>query len=174
MFLRFTQKLLFPLLIVGVFLTLLIIQSCSTPNNENDNTLIIYPPGTKNQVTITQGVWGDVWFWEGDFTPGSIKGNIIPVQREIYIYEATPRDSAVRVGFGSFYNEIKTNLIGIVSSNRTGFFEVTLDTGVYSFFVKEGSLFYASRDNGVYIQPARVFQDSMAHVQIDITYKATF
>lgn len=174
MFLRFTQRLLFPLLIVGVFLTLLTIQSCSTPNNENDNTLIIYPPSTKNQVTITQGVWGDVWFWEGDFTPGSIKGNIIPVQREIYIFEATPRDSAVKAGHGPFYREIKANLIEIVTSNQTGFFEAALDTGIYSFFVKEGSLFYASSDDGVYIQPARVFQDSMTHVQIDITYKATF
>lgn len=34
---------------------------------------------------------------------------------------------------------------------------------------KGDSLFYANGDDGVYIQPAPVFQDSITYTQIDIT-----
>ncbi|MDZ7765838.1 MAG: hypothetical protein U5K00_15710 [Melioribacteraceae bacterium] len=32
-------------------------------------------------MTISEGVWGNVWFWEGDFMPGSPDGTITPVIR---------------------------------------------------------------------------------------------
>ncbi|TVM01760.1 MAG: hypothetical protein CV087_10445, partial [Candidatus Brocadia sp. WS118] len=90
-------------------------------------------------------------------------------------YEATPFDSVERSDSNpTFFTEIRTRLVKIVRSNYTGFFEAELDTGVYSFFVKEDSLFYANGGNSKYIRPAYVVQDSMTHIQIDITYKAAF
>ena len=77
--------------ILFLFSLSLIIYSCS------DNSVgVIYPPDNSYKVTISQGVWGNVWFWEGNFMPttdNSSNGKITPVIREIYVYEATRFDS---------------------------------------------------------------------------------
>ena len=139
---------------------------------------IQYPPDTSDQITITQGVWGNVWFWEGDFMPviypALPTGTITPVVREIYVHTLTPRDSVSQVGYSPFYYEIYTQLVTTTWSNSTGFFEVALPPGGYSFFVREDSLFYANRDDGAYILPATVVDDSVTKVQIDIDYMATW
>jgi hypothetical protein len=137
-----------------------------------------YPPDNAHKVTIQQGVWGDVLFWEGDFmptvppTPG---GRIEPVIRDVYIYKATTKDQ-VRPRFsGSFYEEIDAELVKIIRSDVSGFYQTELDTGLYSFFVKEDTLFYANGfDSDGYIQPMRVLPDSVSNMQINITYRASW
>jgi hypothetical protein len=134
---------------------------------------IRYPSDTSDQVTISQGVWGNVWFWEGDFMPFEPTGTITPVVREIHVHTLTPVDSVNQVSYSPFYYEIYTQLVTVTTSNRTGFFEVTLPPGRYSFFVKEDSLFYANLFDGEgNILPATVVEDSVTRIQIDITYRA--
>ena len=86
------------------------------------------PVDTHRQITIAQGIWGDVWFWEGDFRPGSASGTIRPVERDILVYEATQWDSVVTVG-GGFYRAILTKLVAQTRSNRSGFYQVALPPG---------------------------------------------
>ncbi|XOV92170.1 MAG: hypothetical protein ACFHWX_18415 [Bacteroidota bacterium] len=54
---------------------------------QNDNELDCYekiePKRNGDMVTIEQGIWGDIWFWEGDFMPICPSGTISPVERTI-------------------------------------------------------------------------------------------
>jgi hypothetical protein len=150
----------------------LILASCSdlglTPGPPDDNS---------GKVTITQGIWGNVWFWEGDFMPGppgDHSGKVTPVEREIWIYEATRYDSVVGAN-GGFYSKILTQLKAKTRSNAKGFYQLALPPGKYSVFVVENSLFYANgTDSNGHILPATVSADSVSKVQVDITYKATY
>jgi hypothetical protein len=136
---------------------------------------IQYPPDTSDQITITQGVWGNVWFWEGNFMPAGPYGTITPVVREIYVHSLTSIDSVNQVGHSGFFYDIYTQLVAITESNCTGFFEIALPPGSYSFFAKEDSLFYANLFDGEgNILPATVVDDSVTKVQIDIDYMATY
>ncbi|MEW6686966.1 MAG: hypothetical protein AB1393_12310 [Candidatus Edwardsbacteria bacterium] len=134
---------------------------------------IQYPPDTRSQVTIVQGVWGNVWFWKGNFMPGSATGTITPVVRQVFVYKPVHIDSVVTVGYSPFYLAIHGTLVATTTSNNTGFFQMVLDTGKYSLFVKEDTLYYANLFDGEgYILPAKVARDSVTKVQIDITYEA--
>ena len=46
------------------------------------------PPRSTEKVSIEQGLWGDIWFWKGNFMPVS-RGQICRVKRTVYIYELT-------------------------------------------------------------------------------------
>ena len=152
---------------LGFVILLLVILNLNCKNSNYG-----YPPDTYNQVTIEQGIWGNVWFWEGDFQPVGF-GKITPVVRTVYVYELTPLDSGV-IGSRPFYSQILTQLIASTQSNSTGFYQVTLPEGEYSIFVKEDSLYYANPSDGQFINPVEVVRDSVSKVQIDIIYKAYF
>ncbi len=85
-----------------------------------------YPPDNEQKVTISQGVWGNVWFWEGDFMPSVDPnyGTITPVVRDIYIYEATNDSLVVRANEGAFFTEINSTFITTIRSDRCGFFKI--------------------------------------------------
>ena len=159
-------------LILYLLIFSFIIICCENPVNDCEG--ISYPENTDDQVTISQGVWGNVWFWQGDFQPICPHGKVFPVEREIHIYEATPADSVEYSTPRPFISNVKTKLIKIVKSNSTGFFEVTLDSGAYSFFVKEDSLLYANGGDNNFLQPGYVATNSKSKIQIDINYKASY
>jgi hypothetical protein len=135
------------------------------------------PGNDSDQVTIPQGIWGNVWFWEGDFMPGppgGHSGKVTPVEREIFIYEATRFDSVVSAN-GGFYSKILTHLKARTKSNAKGFYQIALPPGKYSVFVVEDSKFYANGTDGAgHILPGTVSENSVTQVQVDITYKATY
>lgn len=136
-----------------------------------------YPPDNEYKVSISQGVWGNVWFWEGNFEPpvDPNHAKITPVVREIYIYEATTDSMVESLNGGTFFTRINSTLITTVQSDNDGFFQVTLDLGKYSFFVKEDTLYYANRWDGEgHILSAIVTENNVTKNQIDITYKAVY
>ncbi|MDZ7723837.1 MAG: hypothetical protein U5R06_13775 [candidate division KSB1 bacterium] len=107
--------------------------------------------------------------------PVAQSGTIQPVVRDIFVYKAARNSDVEQVGFSAFFRKIKTDPIARIQSDKSGFFQVSLAPGIYSFFVMENSLFYAnSVDSQGYIQAARVYPDSVSHRPINITYKATF
>jgi hypothetical protein len=104
-----------------------------------------YPPRNTEKVTIDQGLWGDVWFWKGDFMPVGF-GTICQVQRTIYIYELTDEKDVVRAEpYTSFYSAINTKLVATTESDSMGFFQIKLEPGSYSLFVMEDKLYYSNR-----------------------------
>ncbi|MEQ8551839.1 MAG: hypothetical protein RIC06_02160 [Cyclobacteriaceae bacterium] len=67
-------------------------------DNDQDCYENLEPKRNGDLVTIEQGIWGDIWFWEGDFMPICPSGTIYPVQRTIYVFEAANRLEVERDG----------------------------------------------------------------------------
>jgi hypothetical protein len=128
--------------------------------------------------SIKQGVYGTVSFWKGNFMPTyptTSGGSITPVVRKIVVHIPTTMDFVDAVDYSTFYRAISTPEVGSTMSNSKGFFQIELPPGRYSFFIVEGSLFYASGSDGYgYLWPATVFKDSLTRLELNITYMATF
>ena len=144
-----------------------------------DFGVTVQPP--QFRLAIEQGVWGRVLFWEGDFMPtpdpDNSRGTITGVSRLVQFHEPTRRSDATPVddiSRGPFYRSVGKPLVANIVSNDSGYFQMGLEPGVYSIFVREEELWYANLDDGTYLQPVRVFPDSVTRFDIDITYIATF
>ncbi|CAN5275823.1 hypothetical protein BH23BAC2_BH23BAC2_10670 [soil metagenome] len=155
-------------------LFILLLLSCSTDSKPESSCYSQADPPRNNQkVTINQGVWGDVWFWSGDFMPGG-RGKICPVKRKVYVYEWTTSSDVEKIGFTSFFSAVNTNLVAIAESDNEGFFQTELEPGIYSLFVKEDGIFYSNLLNSNVIFPVNIDVNKVSEVRFDITYKASF
>ena len=134
-----------------------------------------YPPHNEDLVTIDQGVWGDVWFWEGDFMPPCPTGTVTAVSREMRIHELAGLDDVDPPGYGRFYSAVHTPLVAVVESGSNGFFEVALEPGHYSIFAVEDTLLYANWfAGGGNINPVTVDPGEVTGITFDITYLSTW
>ena len=139
------------------------------------NKIFQYPSDNQDKVTITQGVWGNVWFWEGNFQPiiDPDQATITPVVREIFVYEPVHYSTVEHAGVGYDPSSINSNLITTLYSDDDGFYQVELPPGKYSFFAREDTVFYANGMDGEgHILPATVTENNVTKRQIDIDYKA--
>jgi hypothetical protein len=134
-----------------------------------------YPPRNDDCVTIAEGLWGDVWFWDGDFMPVCPAGSVTPAVREIRIHQVARLDDVTPGPRASFYASVHTPLVATVQSDRFGFFEAELPPGAYSVFSVEDTLLYASGFGGEgEINPAEVLPGRVTSVRFDITWRASF
>jgi hypothetical protein len=159
--------------VIAVLLMLGVVAACdrsTTPCADHADK----PTRNEAKVSITQGIWGDVWFWAGDFQPICISGTVTAVSKELFVHALTPIDSVLVAERGlPFYSEIRTRLVATARSDSSGFFQVLLPPGAYSVFVREDSLFYANLFDGHgNIWPVTVFADSVSGIRFDINYKA--
>ena len=125
---------------------------------------------------VSQGVSGQVLWFEGDLMPGIDKepAEGKPIQREIYIYKATTIDQA-EVQEGKFYSNIQNELINKTSSDEDGKFIVELEPGTYSVFVKEPQGLFASRfDQSGIINPVTINKNELVSMLIRVDYKAAY
>ena len=155
--------------ILAIALTLsILINSCEEEQNETlretENLEKLYQ---KNQtkISIEQGVAGTLVLKEGNCMPmiGPYEGDNPcrnnAVRRTVQIYEpTTPEDTE---GSGPSFEKIHTNLIAETQSDKDGFFEVELNTGLYSLFIIEKGDFYRNRWSNSYIGPVSVKKDSI-------------
>lgn len=135
------------------------------------------PPRNYDKVTIEQGIWGDVWFWEGDFMPPCPTGTVTAVSREIRIHELTSMDQVVvhPESHPAFYSAVASSLIATTWSDADGFFEVELDVGTYSVFVIEESLYFANGYDGYgNIWPVEVVEGEVSETLFRIDYLTTW
>ncbi len=146
-------------------------------NNESDSTNCFdeaVPPRNEQKVTIDQGLWGDVWFWSGDFEPAGF-GEVCQVKRKVLIYELTHIDDVEQVGYSAFYTSINTNLVATVKSDEDGFFQIELEPGTYSLFVEEDNKFYSNYLSGEWnINPVEIEAENVSEVRFDITHEAVY
>jgi hypothetical protein len=129
------------------------------------------PERNSDRVSILQGIWGDVWFWEGNFMPPCGGGSITAVGREMRVYELTSITDVS--GVGPFFGDIRTALLATVWSDADGFFQVQLPPGRYSLFAIENSVLYAPQGDGDgHIWPVDVVPGAVTEIRFDITYRA--
>jgi hypothetical protein len=134
------------------------------------------PPDLSTRVTVTQGIWGQILFSSGDFSPSLSRGSVVPVRRKIYVYEATKISEVVMPPneYGGFYTTIQTRLIASTESDEDGFYQFALPPGRYSLFVREGDRFYANgggHDGTIF--PVEVQAETVKKVPFGITYAAS-
>lgn len=155
-------------------LLLILMLSCSKSSEPVSNCYReTDPPRNSHKVTIKQGVWGDVWFWSGDFRPVQ-RGEICQVKRKVYVYELTTFSDVEQIEYTPFFSAISTKLVTIVESDNEGFFQIELETGNYSLFVMEDDKFYSNLFNSNGIFPVNIDLNQVTEVRFDITYNATF
>ena len=143
---------------------------CGSPTDEcRDKGDITYPKAHPERVSIQQGIWGLVAYWEGDFMPVCVSGTVRAAGREMRVHAAT----SCREEIGPFYKEVSTPEVARVWSDADGFFQVSLPPGEYSLFSLEDSLLYANGCDSRHIRPVTVHPDSVVKVTFDITWDAT-
>lgn len=134
-------------------------------------------------ITITTGVRGNVWYWEGDFMPfvytdippstvPSSRGKISPVVREIQIHRVTTVTDMN--SYGPLFSDIPTELVATTTSDQTGFYQIDLPPGIYSAFIKEGTKYYANGFDSQGIMAFEVRSGTVTEMRLDITLAATF
>ena len=159
---------LFSLLFLGV------LMSCEKNPSDTENCFCESdPPRNDEKVVITQGLWGDVWFWKGNFMPPG-RGEVCQVKRKILIYELTTPDDVVQPGDSPFYTEINTNRIASIESDKHGFFQIELEEGIYSIFVEEDGKFYSNRSSQEGIYLITIESGQVTEIRFDITYEAYY
>ncbi|RIJ48573.1 hypothetical protein D1614_08535 [Maribellus luteus] len=155
-------------------LSLLLLISCQeSPESESTCYRKSDPPRNSEKVTIEQGLWGDVWFWSGDFMPVG-RGEICQIIRKVLIYELTTNEDVEKVDYSPFYTKIHTKLVTSVYSDSQGFFELELEPGTYSIFIQEGDKIYSNRFSSQGIFPVTVKSGELSEIRFDINYEATF
>lgn len=125
---------------------------------------------------ISQGISGQVLWYEGDLMPGFNKEPVAgkPIQREIHIYKATTIDQA-EVLEGTFYSNINSELVLTTISDEDGKFIVALEPGTYTVFVKEPQGLFANRFDGAgNINPVTINQNELVSLLIRVDYKAAY
>lgn len=125
---------------------------------------------------VSQGIAGQVLWYEGDLMPGIDKEPIEgkPIQREVFIYEAT-RQNQGDIKEGVFYMNIKTKLVAKIITDDEGKFIVGLDPGTYSVFVKESSGLFANNfDKDGIINPVIIGTNELSNMLIRVNYKAAY
>lgn len=162
-----------------LLLIIFIFAGCGSDSSDTQGPSSL--PTNKSKVTITQGVWGNVWFWESNFMPHSpdaepTSGKITPVIREIFVYRAiTIGEISPYSSGGVFYSYVPSELVAKASSDQTGFYQVALSPGTYSVFIKEGSVFYANGgDSQGRVNTVEVLPWTVTKLQLDINYQAAF
>jgi hypothetical protein len=131
------------------------------------------------KVMIQEGVWGQLSFWDGDFTPGNYRcprGTITAVGRVVLVFEptlgsmSTPDSTSIQL-----LTSVSTSPIDSASSDETGFFEIAIPPGEYSLFVREGDLLYSmvGGAGGVIHTPLVVEPNKASVYDLRITYRTT-
>jgi hypothetical protein len=138
---------------LNFFLLILLVISCEkdnpNPNSQEnpDNKILtdtIIIPSDIDSPTINKGFYGFILEWKGDFMPGSDNtsgGTIDSVQMDLYVYTKLTFDSVMNArtdDFSVFYlvDSIKQTPLNIIKSNNKGFYQIMLDSGVYTGLVK--------------------------------------
>lgn len=145
------------------------------------SVLLLSATSRSCENNVEQGLAGQVRWLEGNLMPTigeetkpedpSRKGQ--PVQREIHIYALTNMDEAT--SNGTFFSNIKTELIKTVETNKEGVFVTELPVGRYSVFVKEEQGLFANSFNGEgHINPVEVKEGALTKILIQVNYKAAY
>jgi len=127
------------------------------------------------QSNLQQGIEGTIYKVSGNQMPmkGGERSKPKPQISEVYIYQATTAKQVQ--GQGTLYSRINTKLVAKVKTDNSGHYQVSLPTGLYSVFVKEGNLYFASESDGSgTLNPAQVTAGSISTRNITVNHDAAY
>lgn len=161
---------------VLILIVIILLTSCESKDEPIDvvrsiniDSLI---QSNAQKVSIKIGIAGTIYKIEGNCMPmvgGNVSCRSYPVSRTIFIFNYT-NDNEVE-GLGPLYNAVNSKLITHCNSDQDGFFQVTVDPGKYSVFIKENDNFYGNSFDGQGgIQPIIVKTDSVNIMTLVLDY----
>ena len=167
--------------LAGLLLIMAIVLGCHKQKCDPGTGCDLSKALTDNEgkVTITTGVWGTVYFTEGNCMPIVDPHNTTckscPVKRTVQIYAYTKTSQALpNPNYGTLFDSFTTQLIKEVEADHNGFFEASLPAGKYTIAIKENGKLYANGGDGQGgITPVEVV-DGATKYNVDINYKATY
>jgi hypothetical protein len=169
--------------LAGLLLMAAIIQGCHKQNP---------PPGCDLQKTMTEntgkltiplGIWGTVYFTEGNcmpvIDPHTTTCKSCPVKRIVQIYAYTKTSQALPYpNHGTLFDSFSTQLIKEVETDDQGFYQVSLPGGIYTVAIKENGKLYANGGDGQGgITPVEVGGPTKygpTNYNVNINYKASY
>ncbi len=118
------------------------LASCSTSLAEPDGGCqSIVPRDQSARTTITQGIAGNVWRWDGF---GNCS-DAVAVSRTILVYQPVLKSALPSMRPDSFFAD---SLVGVavdsVRSDSLGFYQLRLPAGTYSLVAREGGRLYVN------------------------------
>ena len=133
----------------------------------------------KNKVSISQGIWGTLVKTEGDCMPSIGINNScrqFPVKGEILVYEYTNfKETKQSLESSIFFVIVNKKLIATTMADKEGFFQLKLNPGQYSIFVRENQMLYANGGDGQGgIMPVTVEMLRVSKINIDMNYNAAY
>jgi hypothetical protein len=158
-------------------LNLILFTSCETKKDPEDNPQIINTEELiKNnalKISLNVGVAGTLLKKDGNCMPMIGSSNTscrtYPVSRTIMIYDYTTTNEVD--GWGPLYKSVHSKLIAQCKADQDGFFQVVVDPGNYSIFIKENDSFYANSFDGLGgIHPITVKNESVNVVTLILDY----
>jgi hypothetical protein len=159
------------------FLNLILLTSCETKKDQEDKIQLINTDELiKNnalKVSLNVGVAGTLLKKDGNCMPMIGSSNTscrtYPVIRTILIYDYTTTNEVD--GWGPSYKSVHSKLIAQCNADQDGFFQVAVDPGKYSIFIKENDNFYANSSDGQGgIHPITVENDSVNIMTLVLDY----
>ena len=139
--------------LIVLSLYVMVIVSCGSSQESCEGS-------NEDRITISQGVWGNICFWKGNFMPTvhsdgiadrildifkSRDGTIIPVVREIYISRVITlkemSDSDVALPRAGFFSVITAKIVATTSSDKKGFYQLELPRVLIVSLSKKITLF---------------------------------
>jgi hypothetical protein len=125
-----------------------------------------------------QGIEGDVQILKGDQMPSPdlpLTGRGRPYACKLAIFEPTKTEATELQEQGPFYKKINTKLVAVVTTDSLGRFKVKLAPGLYSVFIQEGNLYYATiQDGDGTIGPAKVEKHQFTKLHLKMDAGATY
>ena len=168
-------------MIISALICGAIFIGCDKAENSEDWTnksadLLEY---NKNKVSIIQGVCGTLVKTEGNCMPVVGENSTckqFPVKREIVVYEYTKMNETTQSSISSvFFEKVNTMMIATIISDKEGFFQLELQPGKYSIFVKENNLLFANGFDGQGgIMPVIVERSKISEIILDMNYDASY
>lgn len=144
---------------------------CPCPDGTVDT---IYCP----DITISEGVWGEVLWLEGNHQPGSDGGTTEPVSREVHVHEPAMQSDVVaatdRPDAYGVYSEVNTPLVASVTSDTEGFYEASLEPGTYSVFVEDEGDWYCNGSSADGLCTITIEAEQLTEYDIRIDYAASY
>lgn len=132
---------------------------------------------TEDTGCSKSGIKGHLYRVSGNQMPSPGEPKTAPqgMKTMLYVYELTNISQVSRSEGSPFYRTISTKVIKEIESGDDGSFQVKLDPGQYSLFVKKGDLFYANiYDGNNNIYPVKVSKGKMTEVDFRVDYDASY